>query len=238
MIVLSFEYTKIGYIDSNIDKLINTEIITIRESYIDIEIPFESMGQISKLKAFVTTNVPFLSNNEISNEMCNLNEIIYFHMTFTQYLSIVPFDCISENWNQLTYMRLEFFPLMQDINPNFWNLPKLQTAILDSCDFQKKYFTFDTFNGFSKQLDTVSLSATDDLCNNGTIIIDNIKYHGFGYLANKNFTYNDVNNDQSGLLNFIQTFDPCSYPCDSTDWVCVCIYYIYILFLYIKKYTT
>ena len=71
------------------------------------------------------------------------------------------------------------------IDPDFWLLPQLQTAWVEWTQINQSSFNFETFNGYSDSLTSVSLSSNTDICganSSSTITIDDITYDGFDYL--------------------------------------------------------
>lgn len=96
----------------------------------------------------------------------------------------------------------------------------METSYFDQCYFDSSQFEFDTFNGFSDNLKQVSLSGNKNICV-GSIAIDNVTYQGFEHLlkhtktSNNSFTADDVENDKSHLLEFIQKFNPCKNHCQN-----------------------
>lgn len=61
MIVLT-RYTKIGYIDSDIQNAQNIEILLLMYGEDEIDIPFESISKLTKLKAFSLREFPRATN--------------------------------------------------------------------------------------------------------------------------------------------------------------------------------
>ena len=134
------------------------------------------------------------------------------------FVGSVTFFCINTQTTTKQIDRLEVFPSITNISADFFLLPNLQTVLLDFTGFDAHYFQFDTFNGYSSSLKTVSLSWNDKICN-GSIMINNTQYSGFYHLGQRYFNQSQVENDETQLLKFIQTFDPCYQPCDS--WTCL-----------------
>ena len=184
-------------------------------NYLSIELPLESIGHITNLKAMDLREMPFVTNTHIPESFCNLKQLIFFDMTFMQYLDSFPYDCIAQEWQEIAYIKIEAIPAITYLPPTVWSLPNLQTVILDYSNYNTSYFTFDTFTKYTKTLTKVSLSGSSKMCN-GSIIIDNERYTGFEYLGT-NFTGQDVENHV--LLQFIQQFDPCLFPCNVYTWV-------------------
>ena len=186
--------------------------------------PFESIAKLTEIKGFMLNSMPFVANTVVPDVICDLKYVKLLDMSFTYNLEYFPFDCIVESWTDLAFFQFEVFPQIQQFSNQLWNLPNLKRVVLDFCDFDASYFEFDTFNGFSSSLEVVSLNGNDDICD-GNIIIENITYYGFGYLQNEHgssiFNQTDVVNDESNLLEFIQTFDPCNPPCSEPIWVCI-----------------
>ena len=217
-------------------------------NYDELYIPYESISSCINLKAIALKYVPFPNNTHMPDEICNLKNIIFLEMTFQRELAYLPFDCIASEWKELTYITMEVFPLIENMSPQFWQLPKLQTALLEYFELNASDFGFDSFNGFSNSLSRVSVTGSDALCSSGDITIDGTKYWGFGYLADAtldanndtvsqtiNFTKEDV--EQYPILQFITKFDPCSKPCDSYA-VCVFESFLLCLCLFLFVYDT
>ena len=225
MRVLGSIYVNIGYLDESISDVSKLEILILRHSYVEMEMPFESISKLTKLKAVVLNSISRMTNPTVPDSICDLKYIKHLALSFTEHLEYFPFDCIVESWTELTFFQFEALPAIQQFSNQLWNLPNLKRVILDFCNFDSSYFEFDTFNGFSSSLEVVSLNGNDDICD-GNITVDNITYYGFGYLWSKQepmgiFSAKDVLNDESNLLEFIQTFDPCYPPCN--DGIAVCI---------------
>ena len=195
-------------------------------------IPFKGFAKLDKMKAIDISGAANLANEEIPDDICNLKQMRLFDINYAPYVRYIPYDCIASNWKELRFMKFETFPHISYITPDIWNLPNLQTVMLTNNAFtiSGKSFDFDTFDGFSNSLMKIWLASTTGVCNNGSVIINNTEYQGFGYLSkylnsssNSNsigFSMDDVDNDDSRLLEFIQTFDPCAATCLAVSISC------------------
>ena len=219
------------YLDESIGDVSKLEILLMRHSYVSMEMPFESIAKLTELKALVLNFFPKITNSIVPDDICDLKYIRHLEMSFTYDIEYFPFDCIAQSWTDLSFFQFEVFPQVQQFSNQFLQLPKLETVILDSCNFDQSYFEFDTFDGFSPTLEKVSLNGNNDICY-GSIIIDNTTYYGFEHLHNKHgmaiFDTKDVTNDELELLDFIRTFDPCNPPC--TDGTIVCFFVFFCAF--------
>ena len=218
---------KVSYINDTLGNLKNLQIFILHQNYEPIGLPFESLSKLTKLKAVSLTEIPNALSTIIPESFCNLKEIIYFELQFITFISDIPFDCIASEWKSLEYFKMEVIPFVHDIPTHFWLLPNLQTVLIDFSKKNTSYFTFDSFTSYSTSLKNVSLTDAGVLCN-GSIRIDNIEYAGFGYLgagraAGVNFTAQDVENH--ALLQFIQQYHPCFFPCSHYGAQCVPSYY-------------
>ena len=202
-------------------KLENLEIFVWRGtvSKSNTSIPFDAFAKLDKMKALSFAETHHVINHEIPDDICNLKQLRYFELDFVPNIEYVPFDCIATNWKELRVLEFQTFPQISYITPKFWKLPNLQTVILTENGFSvaEKSFDENTFDGFSESLTTVWLSSGVGVCNNGTTVIDNVEYQGFGYL-DKTLSSSD---DDSELREFIQTFEPCATPCSFLSFACV-----------------
>ena len=236
---LNFKYL------NGLEQVKNLEIFSIRSSFEKIEFPFDSIGTLSNLKVLQINRIPGANNTYMDSSICNLKQLIYFELDFMQYLSQVPFDCISK-LDDLFYFAMVYMFLIEEADPTLWNMNSIRSIFLDFNSLKQSNFDFDTFGGFSSKLEKVSIQAPNDVCQSylnsyQNIIIDEKEYSGFGYLydnstkiKNNNiqlvphyngdtFDYNSSwynlsfvsDSDSSGLLKFIKTYDPCSSPCNS-----------------------
>ena len=217
LVLLSVLRYDIRKLDQSIEKLSNLELLVLQFSNAEIDIPFDSISKLSKLKALVLFQLPLITNGEIPSSVCNLKEIKYFESSFTNNLASIPFDCIATQWKRLNYLRLDIFPFITDLDAQFWELPELEFVWIEVCDLDPSYFQFDTFTKFSNSLNTVALGGNERICETGNIIINNTEYTGFGYL-----NLSDPLAIDSDLLQFIERFDPCSNPCgDASVYTCL-----------------
>ena len=219
---MATQKTEVKYIDQSIQNLKSLEILLITISLQHIYIPFESISKLTQLKAISMRRMAHVNNTIVPSDVCNLVNLIYFEMTFTQSISNVPFDCISTNWQELRYFQISIMPQTTYINPDFWRLPNIHTVFMFA-EFDQEYFNFSTFNGYSDSLSKVSLNGNHRICAD-QINIDSSTYFGFGYLTyasnnTVNFTRNQV--DSSPLLQFIESFDPCYMPCGGENLLCI-----------------
>ena len=226
--MLATKDTNIGYIDESINKLANLEILVMQNSNVSINMPFNSIPNLTKLKAIEITNFNSMMNDKIPNTLCNLTDIRYFEMNSVSNLDYFPFDCVVSNWDELISLKLDILPSITKMNPDLWLLPNLATVLFENNNFDPSYFQFSTFNGYSDGLVTISVSGNKRICN-GSITINDVEYDGFGYLGGTNFTTletdSNYNSEYVPLLEFIQTFDVCNEPCDQEIWVCyVCAF--------------
>ena len=220
--IWNMEYIGINDIWSSygMSKLQNLEIFRWRGigSYMgrNTSIPFQAFAKLDKMKAIVLKNIPYLANQEIPDDICNLRQMRYFEMTFAAFIEYIPYDCMAENWKELRFIKFETFPKILYITPEIWKLPHLQTVILTHNGFSvnSKSFDFDTFDGYSNSLATIWLSSANGICGNGSISINNTEYRGFGYLANA-IDSGNYNYDNSDLLEFIKKYDPCAATCST-----------------------
>ena len=186
-----------------------------------ISIPFDSLAKLTNLKAIAIERMENINNTMLPDTLCDLKEMHYFEMSYTYALEYVPFDCISTQWINLYYFEMYLFPLLTDIDPKFWQLPKLDAVVLELCNFGTDSFSFDTFEGISSNLRYVSLGNNPNLCNNGSIVINGTKCNGFNYLARKHYNYTLQDMQQIPLLEFIAKFDVCYAPCGDETLVCL-----------------
>lgn len=222
---------KVNYIDGQFKKLTNLEIFAMSNSDEEFFMPFESISQLTKLKAIYIDKVPYFNNTVVPSTVCQLTDIVFFSMILgSNFIKSIPFDCIADSWTNLEYFDLFGYPGLTKIDPKFFLLPKLKTAFFDWTNFNSSYFTFKKFNGFSDTLNTVSLSLNSGICYDN-ITVNNTVYDGFGYLNSESngtntFTYSDDNrpDEKYALLKFIAKFDPCEATCDSGLIVCPKIY--------------
>lgn len=221
----------LGYISDAINELKNLEILVIQDSHSNVNslstvtMPFKSIFSLKNLKALELNrlyNMVINSSSDIYDYICDWDQIVYFGIKQTSmnfYINRLPFDCISQRWNQLSYFDLEFFPFITHINTQFWSLPNLQNVIIADSGLNGTLFELNSFSQYSSKLAYVSLANTH-VCN-GEIYIDSVKYSGFGHFNmnnNSNFTKSD--RDKWPLLQFIEAFDPCYLPCGSDRWIC------------------
>lgn len=220
----------ISYIDTSIEKLTNLEILDLGFNDVAVEIPFESISKLNTLKALTIWDWSFATNIQIPNDICNLKKIVYFSLTYMPEITSFPFDCIGEQWSDLTYLRIHLFAHITNVDLKLLKMSNLNTLYIESADLDPMYFDLDSFDGYSSSLKRISLSGNERLCN-GSIWISNTEYYGFGHLTssngNNNFTNDDLN--EYTLLQFIQTFDPCYHPCETLSFVSIEIHFAYML---------
>ena len=187
-----------------------------------VSFPFKQFATLDKMKAIDISNVANLANEKIPDDICNLKQMRLFDINFAPYVEYIPYDCIAQNWKELRWMKFDTFPQILSITPDIWKLPNLRTVILANNGFTvaSKSFDLSTFDGFSESLTRVLLASTFGVCHNGSVVINGAEYKGFGYLSNSTFSSSDVENDDTKLLEFIQTFDPCAATCSTVTFGC------------------
>ena len=62
LIVLACAYTDVNYIDEKISDAENIQVFMLMFSYVEIDIPFESISTLSQLKALAIRESPYVSN--------------------------------------------------------------------------------------------------------------------------------------------------------------------------------
>ena len=238
--VLRLVHMNIYNIDESIKKLSKLEIFIMDYNNAEFYMPFDSISQIAQLKALELKFMPAMSNEEIPQSICDLKLVQYLELTFSYTLKTVPWDCIASNWENLAHIDATALIFVNYIDPNFWLLPSLSSALLDYADFNQSTFTFDTFIGYSNELSVVSLHGNTAICGNSNddskIFINGTEYNGFGYLnysssesfininnVNDTYVYNYNYDDMYPLLSFIEKFDPCHFVCSggSSDLTCI-----------------
>ena len=237
--VLRLVNMNIYNIDESVKKLSKLEIFIMDYNNAHINMPFDSISQISHLKALQLKFMPQMSNDEIPESICHLKMIRYLELTFSDALKKIPWHCIASNWNNLAYIDATALLFVNYIDPNFWLLPSLSSALLDYANLNQSTFNFDTFGGYSSEISVVSLYGNNHICgtsNDSNIIINGTRYNGFGYLNygsktsinNDSGTYDNIYDvydydDMYPLLSFIQKFDPCYSVCSSgsSDLTCI-----------------
>ena len=135
--------------------------------------------------------------------------------------TLLPFDCISQEWINLRYFSLDLFILLKYVDPMFWKLDNLESVIISfATNLNTTVLSNDIFDGYSDSLSYVSLYGAIQICEPGTTVdINGVIYDGFDYLNKNGYSYDDgtMNNK---LADFVETFDPCHQPCITTTHVC------------------
>ena len=222
--ILSMQYLNLDFVTSNINKLIELEIFQFGSIDNRLTIPFDKLSENRNLKVVSIGDVPLLLNKKIGEEVCNLKLMRYWYVTASIELKSFEFlDCIADSWQDLYFFEMQALPI-EYIPPKFWQLPQLHTALFDHSNLNQSVINWDTFLGFSNSLTYVTFYGNQDICSDGNIIINGVKYNGFGYLnysSDDNMTHE---HESSYVLDFIEEFDPCYDICpgSTSDATLVC----------------
>ena len=182
LLVLMTSHIPITYVDNAISDLNTLQVFVMEYNDASIYIPFESIGKISNIKAISTYAIPLANNTVVPSIICDLQNIVYFELSVAFNIESFPFDCVGKDWVKLQYFVVERLFRLSQIDLTLFELPNLETAFFDGSDFDASQFQLDTFPQYSKSLKQVSLSSDNELCY-GNIVIDDVQYNGFEYLA-------------------------------------------------------
>ena len=206
----------ICYIDSEaIKNLKNLRVFQMGVNYCPVYMPFESLSSLTNLVAISIEDVFFMTNEEISREICKLSEVRYFNLGGIFDLTHIPFDCIAQNWQKLEYLEVRGVPLISYMTPKIWSLPQLSTVILSGCNFNQSTLNFDGY--YSDDLKKVAVYGNYHICA-GNISINGKSYRGFEYLDNSDDE--DELLTRQVTLSFIEQFDPCYEVCENGGFSC------------------